>query len=161
MCMESRRMVLLGVVTGQLWRHRHRGKTYGHGAGRRRGWDVVRVAWMRVWTASRGILALWLRELTRGLWSNLEGWEWVGGGREAQGRGDIRTARINSCRCTTEMKPILETNHQSIKYFLKRQKKERKNTSSDSKCFWGLQYPSTSLYIDSISFWEFDIETPN
>ena len=29
--MESRKMVLKNLFTGQQWRHRHREQTYGHG----------------------------------------------------------------------------------------------------------------------------------
>ena len=38
---------------------------------------------------------LW--ELKLGLWNNLEVWEWTGGGRETQERGDICTPMVNSC----------------------------------------------------------------
>ena len=31
--MESRKMVLVNLFTGQQWRHRHREQTYGHGQG--------------------------------------------------------------------------------------------------------------------------------
>ena len=29
--MESRKMVLMKLFVGRLWRHRHREQTYGHG----------------------------------------------------------------------------------------------------------------------------------
>ena len=31
--MESRKMVLINLFTGQQWRNRHREQTYGHGGG--------------------------------------------------------------------------------------------------------------------------------
>ena len=38
-----------------------------------------------------------LSELKLGLYNNLEGWEWVRGGREIQEVGDICTPIVNSC----------------------------------------------------------------
>ena len=38
---------------------------------------------------------------------NLEGWEWVGGGREVQEEGDICTPMANSCCYVLETKPTL------------------------------------------------------
>ena len=39
--MESRKMVLMKLFSGQQWRYRHREQTYGHGGGGgKRGWDV-------------------------------------------------------------------------------------------------------------------------
>ena len=41
--MESRKMVLVKLVSGQQWRHRHREQTYAHVAGGGgKGWDVWR-----------------------------------------------------------------------------------------------------------------------
>jgi len=33
MYMESRKMVLMNLFSGQQWRNRHRKQTYGHGGG--------------------------------------------------------------------------------------------------------------------------------
>jgi len=47
--MESRKIVLLNLFSGQQWRHRHREQTYGHGGlrGERAG-QMERVAWMHI-----------------------------------------------------------------------------------------------------------------
>ena len=36
--MESRKIVLLNLFSGQQWRYRHREQTYGTGGGGREGW---------------------------------------------------------------------------------------------------------------------------
>ena len=41
--------------------------------------------------------AVWLRKLKQGLSINLEGWDGVGDGREAQKGGDICTPMADSC----------------------------------------------------------------
>ena len=66
--MESRKMVLRNLTAGQQWRCRHREQTYGRG--RQKGGMT--------------------EELRLGLCDNLEGWNWVGDGREVQAGGDIR-----------------------------------------------------------------------
>ena len=38
-----------------------------------------------------------LKKLKPGLCNNLEGWEWVGGGRDTQEGGDMCTPMVNSC----------------------------------------------------------------
>jgi len=38
--MESRKMVLKNLFTGQQWRNRQREQIYGRGEGWRRGWDI-------------------------------------------------------------------------------------------------------------------------
>ena len=48
-----------------------------------------------------------LRELKPELCNKLEGWDEVGGGREAQEGGDICIAMADSCLCTAETKTIL------------------------------------------------------
>ena len=53
-------------------------------------------------------------KLKLGLCNNLEDWKWVGVGREIQQGGDICTSMFNSYWCMTEIKPLLQTNHQSI-----------------------------------------------
>ena len=42
--MESRKMVLKNLFTGQQWRNRHREQTYGHGERGREG-GMERVTW--------------------------------------------------------------------------------------------------------------------
>ena len=43
--MESRKMVLKSLFTGQQWRNRHREQTYGHGGGEERVRCMERVTW--------------------------------------------------------------------------------------------------------------------
>ena len=47
------------------------------------------------------------QEIQTGLYSNLEGWKWVGGRREIQKGRDTCISMVNSCWCMTEIKPIL------------------------------------------------------
>ena len=54
--MESRKMVLMNLFSGQQWRCRHRRQTWGHREGRRGG-QMERVAWKhihdRMWQRTR------------------------------------------------------------------------------------------------------------
>ena len=43
--MESRKMVLTNLFTGQQWRNRHREQTYGHGERRGEGEMLERASW--------------------------------------------------------------------------------------------------------------------
>ena len=43
--MESRKMVLKNLCTGQQWRNRHREQTYGHGEKEGEGGCMERVTW--------------------------------------------------------------------------------------------------------------------
>ena len=60
-----------------------------------------------------------------GLCDNLEGWDGMGGGREAQEGGDICTHMVDSCHCMAETNTILYSNCPPIKnkYFFKKRKK--------------------------------------
>ena len=51
--------------------------------------------------------AIGLRELKPGLCDNLEGWDWVGAGREVPGGGDICILMADACRCMVGTKTIL------------------------------------------------------
>ena len=53
---------------------------------------------------SQNIMAL---ELKLGLWDNLEGWDGVGGRREAQEGEDICIPMADLCRCMAETNTIL------------------------------------------------------
>ena len=46
--MESRKMVLMDLFSGQQWRLRHREQTYGHRAGKERVGQMERVAWKHI-----------------------------------------------------------------------------------------------------------------
>ena len=47
--MESRKIALLNLFSGQQWGHRHREQTYGHGGGgNERVGQMQRVAWMYI-----------------------------------------------------------------------------------------------------------------
>ena len=60
-------------------------------------------------------IRLWLRELKLELCNNLEQWEWVGGGKEVQERGDTCISMADSCSCMAEANTILWSNYPSIK----------------------------------------------
>ena len=80
--MESRKIVLKNVFTGQQRRNRHREQTYGHGERGGEG-GMYGKSNMKTYTTickidSQGEFAIWLRKLKQGLCINLEG----GMGRE-------------------------------------------------------------------------------
>ena len=84
--MESRKMVLKNLFTGQQLRNRHRELTYGHGE---RGGEVeiygksnMETYITMCKTDSQWEFAVWLRKLKQGLCINLEGWWGEGDGRE-------------------------------------------------------------------------------
>ena len=84
--MESRKMVLKNLFTGQQWRNRHREETYGHGERGGEG-EVDGKSNMETYIAmckidSQWAFAVWLRKLKQGLCINLEEWN----GREMGGR---------------------------------------------------------------------------
>ena len=90
--MESRKMVLKNLFTGQQWRNRHREQTYGHGERGREG-EMYGKSNMETYTAickidSQWEFAVWLRKLKQGLCINLEGWDGEGDGKEVQNGGD-------------------------------------------------------------------------
>ena len=63
---------------------------------------------------SQGEFAVWCREHP-GLCDNLEGWDGVGGGREAQEGGDVCIPMADSCWCVAENNTTLYSNHPPIK----------------------------------------------
>ena len=99
--MESRRMVLKNLFTGQQWRNRHREQTYRHGERGGKG-EMYGKSNMETNTTickidSQWEFAVWLRKLKQGLCINLEGQDWEGDGREVQKGGDICAPMANSC----------------------------------------------------------------
>ena len=77
--MESRKMVLKNLFTGQQWRNRHREQTYGHGErggkGEKYGKSNMETYITICKIDSQGEFAVWLRKLKQGLCINLEGWD--------------------------------------------------------------------------------------
>ena len=99
--MESRKMVLKNLFTGQQWRNRHREETYGHGE---RGGEGVMYGESDMETYitickrdSQWEFALWLRKLRQVLCINLEGLDGEGDEREVQKGGDICIPMADSC----------------------------------------------------------------
>ena len=99
--MESRKMVLKNLLTGQQWRNRHREQTYGHGergrGGERYGKSNMETHITKCKIDSQREFAVWLRKLKQGLCINLEGWDGEGDGKEVQKRGDICIPVADSC----------------------------------------------------------------
>ena len=99
--MDSRKMVLKNLFTGQQWRNRHREQTYGHGEGGGEG-EMYGKSNMETYNTIQKIdsqqeFAIWLRKLKQGLCNNREGWDEEGGGREVQKGGDICILMADSC----------------------------------------------------------------
>ena len=77
--MESRKMVLKNLFTGQQWRNRHREQIYGHGERGGEG-EMYGKSNMETYITICKIdnqweFAVWLRKLKQGLCINLEGWD--------------------------------------------------------------------------------------
>ena len=91
--MESRKMVLQYLFTGQQWRNRHREQTYGHGErggeGAMYGKSTMETYITICKIDSQWELAVLLRKLKQGLCINPEGWNGEQDGREVQKGGDI------------------------------------------------------------------------
>ena len=99
--MESRKMVLKYLFTGQQWRNRHREQIYGHGE-RGEGSEMYGKSNMETYVTmckidSQWEFAVWLRKLKQGFCINLEGQDREGDGREVQKGGDICIPLANSC----------------------------------------------------------------
>ena len=99
--MESRKMVLKNLFTGQQWRNRHREQTYGQGE---RGGEGERYGKSNMETyiticniGSQQEFAMWLRKLKQVLCINLEGWDGEGDRRKFQKGGDICIPMADSC----------------------------------------------------------------
>ena len=91
--MESRKMVLKNLFSGQQWRNRHREQSRGHGHRGGEG-QMYRKSNMESYITICKIDSQWefdvqLRKLKQGLCINLEEWDGVGDGRESQKGGDI------------------------------------------------------------------------
>ena len=99
--MESRKMVLRNLFTGQQWRNRHREQTYGHGERGGEG-EMYGKSNMKTYITickidSQQKSAVWLRKPKQGLCINLEGQDGVGDGMEVQKGGDICIPMADSC----------------------------------------------------------------
>ena len=80
--MESRKMVLKNLFTGQQSRNRHREQTYGHGERGGEG-EMYGKSNMETYITickidSQGEFAVWLRKLKQGLCIHLKGMGWGG-----------------------------------------------------------------------------------
>ena len=99
--MESRKMVVKNLFTGQQWRNRHREQTCGHGErggeGERYGKSNTETYITICKIDSQWEFAVWLRKLRQGLCINLEGWDEEDDGREFQKEGDIYIPMADSC----------------------------------------------------------------
>ena len=99
--MESRKIVLKNLFTGQQWRKRHREQIYGHrergGEGEMYGQSNWKLTLPYVKQIANGEFAVWLRKLKQGLCIDLEWWDGEGDGREVQKGGDICIPMADSC----------------------------------------------------------------
>ena len=91
--MESRKMVLKNLFTGQQWRNRHREQTYGHEEREGEG-EMYAESNMETYITickidSQREFAVCLRRLKQGLFVNLEAWDGEENGKEAQKGGNI------------------------------------------------------------------------
>ena len=89
--MESRKMVLKNLFTGQQWRNRHKEQTYGHGEREGEG-EMYGKSNKEPYPTickmdSQGEFAIWLRKLKQGICVILEGWDREGDRREVQKGG--------------------------------------------------------------------------
>ena len=94
--MESRKIVLKNLFTGQQWRYRQRhGKRGGEGEmyGERNTETYITICKIE----NKREFSEWLRKLKQGLCINLEGWDGKGGGREVQKGGGICIPMADSC----------------------------------------------------------------
>ena len=91
--MESRKMVLKALFTGQHQRNRRRKQTYGYeergGEGEMYGKSNMKTYITICEIHSQQQFAAWLRKLKYGLCIDLQGWVREGDGREIQRGGDI------------------------------------------------------------------------
>ena len=89
--MESRKMVLTNLFTGQQWRNRHREQTYGHGErggeGEMYGKSNMETCITTCKIGSQQEFAVCLRKLKQLLYIDLVGWHGEGDGREVQKGG--------------------------------------------------------------------------
>ena len=94
--MESRKMVLKNLFTGQQWINRRREQTYGHrergGEGEMYGKNNMETYITICKIDSQWEFSVWLRKLKQGLCINLEGWN-----GERGSKGDICIPMADSC----------------------------------------------------------------
>ena len=95
--MESRKMVLKNLFTGQQWRNRQRIDLWTWGEGEMYGESNMETYVTICKVDSQWEFAVWLRKLKQGLCINLEGWDGEGNGREFQKGGDICIPMADSC----------------------------------------------------------------
>ena len=99
--MESRKMVVKNLFTGQQWRNRHREQTYGHGERGGEG-EMYGKSNMETYITMCEIdspqeFAVCLRKLKHRLCINLDRWDGEGDGRELQKGGDMCVPMVDSC----------------------------------------------------------------
>ena len=91
--MESRKMVLKNLFTGQQWRNRHKEQIYGHGErggeGEMYGKSSMETYITICKTDRQQEFAVYLRKHKQGLCINLEGQDGEEDGREVQKGGDV------------------------------------------------------------------------
>ena len=99
--MESRKMVLKNLFTGQQWRNRHRAQIHGH---EERGGEGEMYAKSNMETYitickidSQSEFAVWFRKHKQGLCINLDWWNGAGDGKEVQKGGDMCIPMNDSC----------------------------------------------------------------
>ena len=99
--MESRKLVLKNLFTGQQWRKRPREQTYGHGErggeGERYGKSNMEIYITICKIDSPWEFAVRLRKLKQELCINLKGWDGEGDGQEVQKERDICIQMASSC----------------------------------------------------------------
>ena len=99
--MESRKMLMKNLFTGQQQRNRHREQTYGHVE--RRGEDEVygknnMETYITIYKIdSQWDFSVWFRKLKQGLCIKLTWWDGEGDGREVQKGGDIDIPMAEPC----------------------------------------------------------------
>ena len=99
--METTKMLLKNLFTGQQWRNRHREQTYGHGERAGEG-EIYGKNNKETYIAickidSQQEFALWLRKLKQALCINLAGWGGERDGKQVQKGGDICIPMADSC----------------------------------------------------------------
>ena len=107
--MESRKMVVMNIWAGQEQRLRHREQTCGH---RERSTEIYTLPYVKQIASGR-------YGVSQGAYlvfcDNLEGWNVVGGGREAQEGGNKCIPIADSCCCMAETNTTLWGNYPPIK----------------------------------------------
>ena len=110
--MESRKMALMKLFSGQQWRHKHWKQYYGHGIEEEEEGRIYAENNMETYFTISKIdnqweFAVWLRELKPGLNNNIERCDKERDQREVQKGGNIRIPMANSCWYLAERNTIL------------------------------------------------------